>query len=174
MSYRHVLGFDKVVLLSTPPLGRLRMHIWWPDSTYTPMEHPHNHRYCSHSVVVAGKLRTNMYQPGDVGSDVIHYQETTAPGEALSKFVRKGKTRLLASMKADIVAGGSYSMSAGMVHQIETPRELTVTIFLEMARVRSWSDIFVHERDQFSHSQARRYFDVYELRDRLTRLKVHF
>jgi hypothetical protein len=173
-SYPHVLGFDKIPLTLVPPLGRLRMHVWWPDLTPRPVEHPHNHRFPSHSVIVIGKLRTHVHEQGDKGTPVVHYQELEIPGQDHSKFLRLGKSHLSTMMNADIVSGATYSMSADVVHRIEAPRELTVTIFLEMERTRRSSDIFVRDGDLIPDSQVRQYFSPLELRERLLRLARQF
>jgi hypothetical protein len=171
MSYHHVLGFDKIVLMSALPSCRLRLHIWWP-SGQRGVEHPHNHRYSSHSVVVAGRLRMHMYELGDIGQLVTHYQEGGVSEDGRWSFVRMGTAHLRTKMVTDIYAGKDYSMSADVVHRITPPRELTVTLFLEMNRVRSSSAVFVRPEDSVPKSQLQQSFSISQLRDRLCRLRI--
>src|SRR6202020_3161146 len=102
--------------------------------------------YSSHSVVVMGKLRTHVFEPGKVGIPVSHYREDGSLGEC-SSFVNVGETHLSSRMSADVISGASYSMSADVIHQVEPPQELAVTMFLELEQVKNTSDIFVRAGD---------------------------
>lgn len=70
-SYRHSLGFTKVVIFdsSTLPNGEeLRLHIWWPDLNtntrpYIEEGDKHEHNWNFASRVIHGKFRNFLFQP---------------------------------------------------------------------------------------------------------------
>ncbi len=56
-SYIHENKFDKIVLISSSdPDYKLRLHIWWPSSESPFTESIHNHQWVLSSVVLAGAL----------------------------------------------------------------------------------------------------------------------
>jgi hypothetical protein len=60
-SYRHALGFDKLIVAPLLPTGQLRLHVWWPGDPRT-REHIHNHRFAFSSIVVSGRLRNHVFE----------------------------------------------------------------------------------------------------------------
>jgi len=172
-SYEHVLGFDKIVVLSKPPFWRLRLHVWWPSRVGS-REHPHNHRYASHSVVVVGKLHTYIHAIGASGNAVTHYREESAPAENRWTFSLIGATCLETAMDVVLLPGTNYSMSPNVIHHVEVPQELTVTLFLELQRARDWSEVFVHAGDPPPAPHSQRAFTKSELRLRLSRIRDAF
>jgi hypothetical protein len=170
-SYSHALGFDKIVLMSELPFGRLRLHIWWPEVRRT-LEHPHNHRYASHSKLVLGGLRTNTYVQSTAGATAALYREESLPGENRWTFLKIGPTHLSRVAVSEFRPGDCYFMSAETIHQVEAPSELTVTLFLEKRRVRDWSEVFIRPGDSQPRSAPQKMFTVSQLRDRLVRLQA--
>lgn len=171
LSYSHVLGFDKIVIMSHPPFGRLRLHVWWPGTARI-VEHPHNHRYASHSALVLGKLRTNTYIQTAIGEFTTQYREESAPRENRWSFSEIGPAYLSKATVSEFVPGDDYRMSADTIHQVEAPSELTVTLFLEEQRARDWSEVFVRPGDPHPRSVPQRAFTVSQLRDRLVALRI--
>jgi hypothetical protein len=169
-SYRHALGFDKVILLSASPDWQLRLHIWWPAVSRT-REHAHNHRYQSYSAVVSGSLRTHVHQRSSSGTAYRQFRELSAPSERCWNFELVGDARLSTTMVADLSAGTTYAMSPDMVHHIEASVALSATLFLETRSVRDQSNVFVAPGDLPPKQSAQEAFTVSELRDRILRLR---
>lgn len=169
-SYRHVLGFDKIIIVSLRPLGQLRLHVWWPSSG-RPAEHPHNHRYNSHSVVLAGTLRKHAYAPGS-GEAVERFREAAAPSAGQWQFTGVGGAFLSPTMVIDLPVGAAYAMSADTVHHIEASRALTATLFLEGRSIRDWSDVYVRAGDTAPAPGPQGRFTAPEVRERLLRLRT--
>ena len=67
-SYKHELGFDKIVLHTFPEYGhKLRLHIWWPNSNMEPViEGRHTHRWHFASRMQTGKFENHQYFPREV------------------------------------------------------------------------------------------------------------
>ncbi|MGJ3561450.1 hypothetical protein ACR6C2_37155 [Streptomyces sp. INA 01156] len=62
LSYRHVLGFDKLLLVDSGPLHMPRAHVWHTGADGTGREDIHNHRSTLASHVVRGRLCTELYE----------------------------------------------------------------------------------------------------------------
>lgn len=169
-SYRHALGFDKLILLSMLPYGQLRLHVWWPGDEHG-REHPHNHRFASHSVVIAGSLRNHAYQESASGPVYEQYRERSAVADAHWTFEPAGTRRLAPVLVTDMPAGTSYSMSAELVHRTEASAGLTATVFLETRCVRDWSNVYVGPGERVPVGQQRPRFTAAQVRGRLVRLR---
>ncbi|MEU9112715.1 hypothetical protein AB0D04_13150 [Streptomyces sp. NPDC048483] len=159
LSYRHVLGFDKLLLLGGAPRYMLRVHFWHGGTGQAP-EDIHNHRCAIASAVVRGRVRMECYEPvryepdgyrpvgygpvADTGAGVpaIAYRETIdGPGGAW-RLRRIGHARLRLVRDERYGAGSSYGLDARALHRVVS-EEPTVTLFLETAAQRSVTDVYV-------------------------------
>lgn len=170
-SFPHPLGFDKIILRSEEPLGRLRLHIWWRE-TARRREHVHNHRFWFASFVVTGEVRMRVYRPSDDGEALTHFRETSVAAEGVWDFQRLGDERLRLCIKADLGAGSTYAMPADALHRIDASPLLTATLFLETEAIRRHSSIYV-DRAGLPQATRRDTFSAGDLRDRLSRLHEH-
>jgi hypothetical protein len=167
-SYRHVLGFDKIILSSVRPHGQLRLHVWWAGEDRR-REHVHNHRFAFSSRVLTGRLRTRLYAEDPAGEPVTRYRETSDPVDRRWRFEPVGPARLAVVLSADQPAGTAYSMAPSVLHRIEASPLLTVTLFLETASVRESSDVYADAAPPAPADQTG--FTAAELADRLGRLR---
>jgi hypothetical protein len=170
-SYRHALGFDKLILASAAPLGQLRLHVWWPDEVRG-REHVHNHRFPFSSVLVAGRLRTYLHHLSDGGVPMVHFRETSDVADRRWRFDRVGDARVAAGLVADLPAGAAYTMSADLLHRVEASPLLTATLFLETHQRRAWSSVYVDSGAEAPSAHDQTVFTVQELRDRLAVLRA--
>ncbi|MFE9142652.1 hypothetical protein [Streptomyces tubercidicus] len=144
LSYRHVLGFDKLVLLSGAPRFMLRVH-FWHGTAGAVSEDIHNHRCAIASAVVRGRVRMECYEPAADGVPAVAYRETIdGPGGAW-QLRRVGDARLRLLHTEQYGAGRSYGLAAHTLHRVESV-EPTVTLFLETAPQRSMTDVYVRSR----------------------------
>ncbi|MFG2206643.1 hypothetical protein [Streptomyces sp. NPDC048638] len=151
LSYRHVLGFDKLLLLDGTPHFMLRVHLWHGGTGPVP-EDIHNHRCAIASAVVRGRVRMQCYEPVAIGgpedalpADVVPtvaYRETIdGPGGAW-RLRRIGPARLRPVRDDRYGAGSSYCLGARALHRVVS-EEATVTLFLETAAQRAVTDVHV-------------------------------
>ncbi len=141
LSYRHVLGFDKLLLLHGAPLFMLRVHFWHGRTAAAP-EDIHNHRCAIASAVVRGRVRMECYEPATDGVPAVAYRETIdGPGGAW-QLRRIGDARLRLLRSERFGAGRSYGLDARTLHRVVSEQP-TVTLFLETAAQRAATDVYV-------------------------------
>ncbi|MGI5261419.1 hypothetical protein [Streptomyces angustmyceticus] len=144
LSYRHVLGFDKLVLLAGAPRFMLRIHFWHGGTGAAP-EDIHNHRCAIASAVVRGHVRMECYEPAANGVPATAYRETIdGPGGAW-RLRRVGDARLRLVCTQRYSAGRSYGLAARTLHRVVS-EEPAVTLFLETVPQRSVTDVYVRHR----------------------------
>ena len=80
-SYIHENKFDKIVLMSSSnPDYKLRLHVWWPSPEAPHTETIHNHQWTLSSIVLVGALHWQEFIPANAGSELLHYTYKTRPG----------------------------------------------------------------------------------------------
>lgn len=146
LSYRHVLGFDKLLLIDAGPRHMLRAHVWHPDAGTIGKEDIHNHRSPLASYVVRGRLAMELYEvsgDGD-GLTAARYEESLAHGSADWTLAAAGEARLRLTHTGQYAAGSSYALPAHTLHRAWCDTdEPTVTLFLETgAGRRRHTDVF--------------------------------
>ncbi|MFD0308496.1 hypothetical protein [Streptomyces sp. NPDC127119] len=153
LSYRHVLGFDKLLLIDDGPRHMLRAHLWHPGRGAIGKEDIHNHRSPLASSVVRGRLAMELYAPrGDVrgaetadgGIEADRYRESLADGSADWLLEPTGPARLRLTQVAEYAAGSTYALPAHTLHRAWCDTtEPTVTLFLETGNERRrHTDVF--------------------------------
>ncbi|MFJ9632267.1 hypothetical protein ACIRU8_31665 [Streptomyces sp. NPDC101175] len=145
LSYRHVLGFDKLLLIDGGPRHMLRAHLWHHDASSIGAEDIHNHRSPLASYVVRGRLAMELYEArGDGGIAADRYEESLAERSADWTLRRTGPARLRLTHVGQYAAGSSYALPANTLHRAWCDTEVpTVTLFLETgAERRRHTDVF--------------------------------
>ncbi|WP_428951562.1 hypothetical protein [Streptomyces sp. cg35] len=154
LSYRHVLGFDKLLLIDGGPHHMLRAHVWHPGA-HSP-EDIHNHRSPLASYIVRGALRMELYAAArDGGEEAARYRESLSHDTADWLLEPAGPARLRLTQVAEYTAGSSYALPAHTLHRAwSTAADPTVTLFLETgAQRRRHTDVFLGA-DAERHSPA--------------------
>ncbi len=158
LSYRHVLGFDKLLLLRDGSRHMLRAHVWHPGAGGAGAEDIHNHRCALASYVVRGRLAMELYahepdddgpggaqEPDGGGIPAARYQESLAPGRTADwRLEPVGPARLRLTHAGRYAAGSDYALPARTLHRAwcETGAP-TVTLFLETGgERRRHTDVF--------------------------------
>jgi hypothetical protein len=157
LSYRHVLGFDKLLLIDGGPRHMLRAHVWHPGAGGIGEEDIHNHRSPLASYVVRGRLAMELYEVcGESGDDAVdgvgdvcgvaaaRYEESLAEGSADWVLRPAGAARLRLTHVGQYAAGSSYALPAHTLHRAWCDTDApTVTLFLETgAGRRRHTDVF--------------------------------
>ncbi|MCX3060879.1 cupin domain-containing protein [Streptomyces beihaiensis] len=146
LSYRHVLGFDKLLLIDGGPHHMLRAHVWRPGARAP--EDIHNHRSPLASSVVRGSLRMELFAPATdprAGRAAARYRESLSDGAADWLLEPAGAARLDLAHVAEYPAGSSYALPSHTLHRVRTTAAApTVTLFLETgAGRRRHTDVFL-------------------------------
>jgi hypothetical protein len=135
LSYRHVLGFDKLLLIDGGSQHMLRAHLWHPDRGTIGKDDIHNHRSALASYVVRGSLTMELYAPlrdSDGGIEADRYQESLSDEAADWLLEPTGPARLHLTHVAEYTAGSTYALPANTLHRAWCDTaEPTVTLFLE-------------------------------------------
>jgi hypothetical protein len=145
LSYRHVLGFDKLLLIDGGPRHMLRAHVWHPGAAAIGKEDIHNHRSPLASYVVRGRLAMELYEArGDGGIAADRYEESLAERSADWQLRPTGPARLRLTHTGQYTAGSAYALSAHTLHRAWCDTDVpTVTLFLETgAGRRRHTDVF--------------------------------
>ncbi|MET7316245.1 hypothetical protein ABZX83_12765 [Streptomyces thermoviolaceus] len=159
LSYRHVLGFDKLLLLRDGTRHMLRAHVWHPGASDAGAEDVHNHRCALASYVVRGRLSMELYEheicapddpdappgPDDGVIRAVRYRESLGPGPVAQwRLEPAGRARLRLAHTARYAAGSDYGLPARTLHRAWCDTAApTVTLFLETGvGRRSHTDVF--------------------------------
>lgn len=168
-SYRHPLGFDKYVLWCRHPAGRIRMHVWWPDSERGE-EHLHNHRFTFSSAVVAGLVRSELFVERAEGSPYTRFIDSTPLQADAWRLRAAGSATVVPSAILEVAAGSAYSQAAETFHRVEVEGGLAVTIFLEGVVSRSHSEVLIRTGQYPPAALPRTSFTHHELTERFALL----
>ena len=145
LSYRHVLGFDKLLLIDGGPRHMLRAHLWHPGAKAIGKEDIHNHRSPLASYVVRGRLAMELFEArGDGGITADRYEESLSDGTADWQLRATGPARLRLTHVGQYAAGSAYALPAHTLHRAWCDTDApTVTLFLETgADRRRHTDVF--------------------------------
>lgn len=146
LSYRHVLGFDKLLLIDGGPRHMLRAHVWHPGAGAIGEEDIHNHRSPLASYVVRGRLAMELYEVGDDADGIAaaRYEESLAQRSANWVLRPAGPARLRLTHVGQYAAGSSYALPAHTLHRAWCDTDApTVTLFLETGTERRpHTDVF--------------------------------
>ncbi|MFE9610077.1 hypothetical protein [Streptomyces sp. NPDC006012] len=144
LSYRHVLGFDKLLLVDTGTGHMLRAHVWRPGTGSAGEEDVHNHRCALASCIVRGRLAMELYEAGGDGIAADHYEETLSDGTADWRLAPAGRQSLRLTQVGRYTAGSTYALPAHTLHRAWCDTDApTVTLFLETgAGRRQHTDVF--------------------------------
>ncbi|MGA4838891.1 hypothetical protein [Streptomyces sp. G45] len=144
LSYRHVLGFDKLLLVDVGSRHLLRAHVWHPGSRRAGREDIHNHRSPLASYVVRGRLGMELYETAADGPvTAARYRESLSE---VSDWLLEpaGRARLRLVQTAEYAAGSGYALPPHALHRAWCASPGTaVTLFLETGKGRRrHTDVF--------------------------------
>ncbi|MGY6021198.1 hypothetical protein [Streptomyces spinosirectus] len=147
LSYRHVLGFDKLLLVDGGPRHMLRVHLWHRGAGAIGEEDVHNHRSALASYIVRGRLAMELYEVGhggDTGIPTARYQESLSGRKADWLLEPVGPARLRLTHVGQYAAGSAYALPAHTLHRAWCDTDApTVTLFLETGpERRPHTDVF--------------------------------
>jgi hypothetical protein len=145
LSYRHALGFEKIVLLAGKPDFMLRAHVWRPaDERQDSMEHIHNHRFAFASRVLTGELAMDVFMPHPAGETMEWYQEKVAGDDSSWDLARLGRRTVGQLSSMSFTAGASYHLAVEALHRIRPAADsVSATLCLETATLRDATDVYV-------------------------------
>ncbi|WP_447040731.1 hypothetical protein [Streptomyces sp. DSM 118878] len=174
LSYRHVLGFDKLLLIDGGPRHMLRAHIWHPGAGAR--EDVHNHRSPLASHVVRGALGMELYEAAHAASDggvpASWYRESLSGDGGDWLLQPAGGARLRLTLTMEYAAGSGYALPPDVLHRAWCASAgPTVTLFLETgAERRRYTDVFTGPGAADAGAMARK--KPLEVSDYLAELSV--
>lgn len=133
LSYKHINGFDKIVLLNSEKrLFKLRLHIWWPTKTGQFREHIHNHRWNFATNIFLGCYRLETYVRSKEGEPVYSYSYWSPEELNTYRMVLKGRAHANKILEADISKGTIYQLEHSVLHRVtQLTRSGTVSLVLQ-------------------------------------------
>jgi hypothetical protein len=168
-SYRHALGFDKLIVAPLLPTGQLRLHVWWPGDPRT-REHIHNHRFAFSSIVVSGRLRNHVFETTRIPEGAKPYRRFVEDAQLRDhrwQFTASGTDLVRPVLVGSFPVSTSYSMFPEVLHRIDALDPLTVTLFIERATTRSGSSVYVEPDSEPPTPRPQGRFTTREVRQRL-------
>jgi hypothetical protein len=145
-SYRHALGFEKIMLMVGARSSTLRVHVWRPGTSPAhAAEHVHNHRFEFASAVLYGSMAMETFAVHPRGAPMSAYAESIGADGETWIMQPQGSERLRKTMDLRLAAGTLYQMDAESLHRTANdPSACTVTLFLEASsrRGRPRTDVY--------------------------------
>jgi hypothetical protein len=158
-SCRHALGFDKLVLLKCGDAGQLRLHVWWTAGRRAD-EHIHGHRFLFESVLVTGRLSTELFAEDPAGLRCDAYRESSTEAARRWTFEPDGKRSVTRVATLELVTGSRYVLTPEILHRAVVPTNvLTMTLLLQTRLTRHWSPVLVPEGEAPPTSAPQRAFE---------------
>ena len=133
VSYRHINGFDKIVLYSSGDnLFKLRLHIWWPTKAAYSREHIHNHRWDFATCIVLGSYKLETYIQSKEGEPAYLYSYWSPEDQSTYKMIPRGHTRAKKMFDADVLKGTIYQLEHSVLHRVtQLTKSGTVSLVLQ-------------------------------------------
>lgn len=111
-----------------------RVHVWLPDGPDRPENDRHQHSFDIESFVVAGRMRSELFQFQELaeGPDV-EYSVTYEGQESILKpSGRAGKLFPIASFET--AAGSGYRLEAGAIHRVAVMQKPCISVVRTLER----------------------------------------
>jgi hypothetical protein len=138
LSYRHLNHFDKIVLASFgKDTCKLRLHVWWGESTDGDMENIHNHRWDFSTVILHGSYRFQLYEIEPGGRGLHEYRYHSPDDSEYYSMERVGGASAECVLDARFGAGASYYLSHSCLHRVSALPQATVVTLMCQGPVRS-------------------------------------
>lgn len=145
-SYEHANGFDKIVLVeTTEPRVKLRLHIWWPESSAGEGQYDaHNHCWDFWSMPLTGQFVHEKYEISDHGRIKSHYAYTPRGERAYFELRSIGERPLVRFEDSIILPREPYFLAAGVIHRFYCVRNVMASsLVIQGPKIREGADIFV-------------------------------
>lgn len=129
----HPLGF--FYLQDSAGEGRTqRVHVWLPDGPDRPENDRHQHSFDIESLVIAGRMRSDLFRFEEEESGPEEEYAVTYEGNAsiLSPSGRRG--RLLPITSFETVAGATYRLEAGVIHRVAVVERPCISVVQTLER----------------------------------------
>nr|WMC98908.1 hypothetical protein RAR13_09510 [Aminobacter aminovorans] len=105
-----------------------RVHVWLPGGPDRPENDRHQHSFDIDSLVVAGRMRSELFSFEEVegGPEAEFAVAYEGKASILSPSGRKGQ--LLPIVSFDTVAGATYRLEAGVIHRVAVTERPCITL----------------------------------------------
>lgn len=129
-SYKHVIGFTKIVLLeSTDSCLRLNL---WDQTGFSDEENPHNHTFPFSTKIISGSYLSTIWERSSSNEGQLFEEFLRVPGEnGRNKTEEYGEARLVESFSRTYSQGDSYSLlDTEVIHSIKVAGDQTAITML--------------------------------------------
>lgn len=170
-SYRHVNGFDKIILIALPDDVRLRLHLWHDDRIGV-TDDIHNHRWDFASFTLAGKLRFEFFRPAKAGDTFHAYVYRWTTRGARFTLEPKGRRTLCRGFQCVAGVGSHYFLDRTLLHRTRKEGSgPTATLLVQGPAQTPTTQVFAaRPKAEGALSQETDRMSISELRDRLERM----
>ena len=124
---RHPLGFFYWIENPQQTVRR-RIHVWLHDRDYRPENDSHLHSFDIESLVITGKLRSDLFQYRENPSgEILEFDVSYEAGKSVLRSTgRRGVLQAIGSFETP--AGARYRLEAGVVHRVLVEEFPCVTV----------------------------------------------
>lgn len=146
LSQHHRLGFDKLILISSPYF-QLHLHIWWPYRKLL-KEGIHNHKFNFVSKIMIGSMMNSIYERSDPEREKSisfhEYLSNPLSTNLYDSFEYKGISSLILKDSKVYKEGEIYHLDNNQFHTGDPTvnKELTVTLFVRTNNIKERDTIF--------------------------------
>ena len=165
LSYKHNLGFDKIILLRDEFDAMIKLDVWWPDHRVN--DNIHSHRWDFSSIVLAGRLNLKHFSPARSSEEVQVYRISVPPRPTDADPI---DIALACTWDGDLVAGSSYDLDYRQFHTSNGTSGLATVTLVAQARPRRHYSETVATGGPPAAGAPPQAFEVDELRSRLAKL----
>ncbi len=147
-SYAHRNGFDKLVLIaSSKPEFRLRLHIWWPNSDEIGDMHIHNHKWDFRSRIIEGSYRHKEYVVDTEGEEWHRYICHSVLQKKGHQMEYEYAQHLRCVSDGTVEIGGEYTLNHNTLHKVSLidSSRLTSTIVLQSPVLQESTSVYSRE-----------------------------
>jgi hypothetical protein len=115
-SYRHINGFDKVILArGVKESYVIRLNIWWPDAVRT-VGDVHDHCWSFSSFIVCGELTIHHYEQSPDGMPFTAFTAQPLKEQSGDKLRSLGEVHIQERFTGCLKEGSSYTLSYRQLH----------------------------------------------------------
>lgn len=168
-SYQHGNGFFKVVLLNHG--YKLRLHVWFAGQSCE--ENIHDHRWSFSSLILAGELKSEIWQDDRLGQQFQEFEYHAASNAyaPTKKFIGQNHLSLLQTNVN--CTGQSYVMPKGKLHRIINPGHQMVATMMCSAPTEQGTTRLIPMHQGIDPNIQPPKAQVYELEHALTQFLNH-
>jgi len=141
ISYRHVAGFDKIVLWQGESFAKLTLHLWWNSNNAPVIAVPHTHRFSFLSVLLVGGIEYATFCSREAGTRRLEV-DYTPHGDTATFLHQKRNVYLQVDKHVRISAPSAYYLRFQVPHLILRTTSPAISLVLRGPREQKTATVF--------------------------------